>query len=86
MKKATLPHYTILVIGCVACLQADDNLNISSLTAYVSGKENGSNSKNSNTIIVAPGMFNDYKPIKSKYSLTKALQNDCCGLAAGDMP
>ncbi len=53
MKKAALPLYAMLVTGCLACFQTDDNLNVLNLTAYVSGKHIGR--VDGKTIIVAPG-------------------------------
>lgn len=86
MKKAMLPLYTILVIGCLACLQTDDNLNLLNLTAYFSGNELSKNEQNSSTIIVVPEVLSGCKTGKSAYSLTKTLQNNCCKLAAGGLP
>lgn len=78
MKKAVLPLYAMLVIGCMACLQADDNINAVNLIAYVSGKQIGNVDRK--TIIVAhdaPKIFSCYKLVNPAYSLTKTLHYNC---------
>jgi hypothetical protein len=82
MKKAAFPLYAMLVIAWLACFQADDNINVLNLTAYVSGKQIGN--VDEKTIFVAPGalkIFSCYDMVNPVYSLTKTSHYNCCKAA-----